>query len=305
MNILFFISLIAVSVMSNPLAPLMANPKAFVASLQNADPETINKMLELVARLVQEGIDMEAAALADAQGKRAVSDKHAKELSDAETALNKAQGELESATGTRNELIGAEAIHKAALDKATADRDASQADYTKKQGLADDVAARVAHENEEFAEVLALLDSIVVPASEFIGRSLLSKADPDAIEKVKGEVQALIDNANAEDAAHAASAAAASDKLATDSQAYDTALNTHTDTAGKLQSACILVEQNTAIRDTAQVAKDAASRQAYLSEVDATDAEAFHASEVTRVANEDATLKEVDELLRALLPEEF
>lgn len=305
MNILFFISLIAVSVMSNPLAPLMANPKAFVASLQNADPETINKMLELVARLVQEGIDMEAAAAADAQGKRAVSDKHASELADAETALNKAQGELESATGTKNELVGAEAIHKAALDKATADRDASQADYTKKQNLADDVAARVAHENEELAAVLGLLDSIVVPASEFIGRSLLSKADPDAIEKVKGEVQALIDNANAEDAAHAASAAAASDKLDTDSLAYDNALNTHTDTAGKLQSAIILVEANTQTRDSAQTAKDAASRQAFLSDLDADDAEDFHASEVTRVANEDATLKEVDELLRALLPEEF
>merc|ERR1712080_258405 len=89
-------------------------------------------------------------------------------------------------------------------------------------------AARVAHENEELAAVLELLDSIVVPASEFIGRSLLSKADPDAIEKVKGEVQALIDNANVENAAHAASAAAASDKLDTDSLAYDNALNTQT-----------------------------------------------------------------------------
>merc|ERR1712080_169650 len=163
-------------------------------------------------------------------------------------------------------------------------------------------AARVAHENEELAAVLELLDSIVVPASEFIGRSLLSKADPDAIEKVKGEVQALIDNANAENAAHAASATAASDKLDTDSLAYDNALNTHTDTAGKLQSAIILVEANTATRDSAQAA---ASRQAFLSDIDADDAEAFHASEVTRVASEDDTLKEVDELLRALLLEEF
>merc|ERR1711890_128420 len=130
------------------------------------------------------------------------------------------------------------------MGKATADRDASQADYTKKQNLAEDVA-------------------------------------------------------------HAASAAAASDKLDTDSLAYDSALSTHTDTAGKLQSAIILVEANTATRDSAQTAKDAASRQAFLSDIDADDAEAFHASEVTRVASEDATLKEFDELLRNLLPEEF
>merc|ERR1712228_763464 len=150
-----------------------------------------------------------------------------------------------------------------------------------------------------------LLDSIVVPASEFIGRSLLNTADPDAIEKVKGEVQQLINDANAEDAAAAASAAAASDKLDTDSAAYDSALITHTDTAGKLQSSILLVQTSTSIRDTAQTAKDAASRLAYLTNVDADDAEAFHASEVTRVAEEDATLKEVDELLRNLLPEEF
>jgi len=291
--------------MSNPLAPLMANPKAFVASLQNADPETINKMLELVARLVQEGIDAEAAALSDAETKRGISDKSAGELAAAEAALNTAQGNLESATGTMNELTNAEAIHKAALDKATNDRDASQADYDKKQSVADFVAKRVAHENEEFADVLELLDSIIVPASEFIGRSLLSKADPDAVEKVKAQVQQLINDANAENAAAAATASAASDKLATDTAAYDSALITHTDTAGKLQSAILLVSQTTAIRDTAETAKAAASRLAYQTDVDADDAEAFHASEVTRVAEEDATLKEVDELLRALLPEEF
>merc|ERR1712150_127857 len=151
------------------------------------------------------------------------------ELSEAEAALNTAQGDLESSTGTMNELTNAEAIHKAALDKATSDRDASQADYDKKQAFADDVNARVEHENAEFATVLELLDSIVVPVSEFIGRSLLSAADPDAIEKVKGEVQQLINDATAEDAAAAAAAASAADTLATDS-----ALITHTDTAGRL-----------------------------------------------------------------------
>merc|ERR1712226_1170558 len=132
-----------------------------------------------------------------------------------------AQGDLESSTGTMNELTNAEALHKA-----TSDRDASQADYDKKQAFADDVNARVEHENAEFATVLELLDSIVVPVSEFIGRSLLSAADPDAIEKVKGEVQQLINDATAEDAAGAASAASAADTLATDSGAYDAALIT-------------------------------------------------------------------------------
>merc|ERR1712150_363337 len=227
------------------------------------------------------------------------------ELSEAEAALNTAQGDLESSTGTMSELTNAEAIHKAALDKATSDRDASQADYDKKQAFADDVNARVEHENAEFATVLELLDSIVVPVSEFIGRSLLSAADPDAIEKVKGEVQQLINDANAEDAAAAAAAAAAADTLATDSGAYDAALITHTDTAGRLQSSILEVATNKAIRDTAQTSRDAASRLAYSTNVDADDAEAFHAGEVTRVAEEDATLDEVADLLRGLLPEEF
>merc|ERR1712150_230749 len=149
-----------------------------------------------------------------------------------------------------------------------------------------------------------LLDSIVVPVSEFIGRSLLSAADPDAIEKVKGEVQQLINDATAEDAA-AAAAASAADTLATDSGAYDAALITHTDTAGRLQSSILEVAAHQAVRNTAQTARDAASRLAYLTNIDAEDAETFHASEVTRVAKEDAALDEVHDLLSALLPEEF
>merc|ERR1719412_1019836 len=133
-----------------------------------------------------------------------------------------------------NELTGAEAIDKAALDKATADRDSSQADHDKKAKISADTTARVNHENEEFAVVIDLLDSIVVPANEFIGRSLLSSdnADPDAIDKVKAQVQALVDAGNAEVAAADAALESAVTTLDAHPSAFASARDTHTTTAG-------------------------------------------------------------------------
>merc|ERR1712228_401269 len=118
MNFLFFISLFAVTVSGNPLAPIMSDPAAFVASFQDADPEVIQKMLDLVDRLVVEGRDLLASVAADAKHYRDVSDNLNAELAKRITELNVAQSALEESTGRMNELTGAEAVDKAALDKA-------------------------------------------------------------------------------------------------------------------------------------------------------------------------------------------
>jgi len=313
MNFLFFISMFAVTVSSNPLSPLFSDPKAFVASLQNADPEVINKMLELVADLEQEGKDKQVELEEIAKNLRSIATQKAADLADAIDVLNTAQGALATATGTMNELTSAEAVQKAALEKAISERDTSQADADKKAKTLADVSARTDNEIAGFEKVIALLDDVVVEESwskdKFdvqTGRNLLeaANADPDAIDQVKAKVQGLIDASNAEASAASDADAAAKADLDTKLATHESALEQHTATAGQLQSAIIDVDTTTATRNAAKVKKDEATRIDYAAEVDAADAEAFLASETVRIAEEADTLAEVTDLLKTLLPSE-
>jgi len=308
MNFLFFISMFAVTVSSSPLSPLLADPKAFVAALQNADPEIINKMLGLVADLQKEGQDTQAELEETATKLRATATKKAADLATAIEVLNAAQGALATATGTMNELTSAEAVQKAALDKAISERDTSQADADKKAKTLADVSARTDNEIAGFEKVIALLDDVVVEDEYYVqtGRNLLeaANADPDAIDQVKAKVQGLIDASNAEASAASDADAAAKADLDTKLATHESALNQHTATAGQLQSAIIDVDTTTTKRNAAKVKKDEATRIDYAAEVDAADAETFLASETVRIADEADTLAEVTELLQSLLPSE-
>jgi hypothetical protein len=309
MNFLFFISLFAVTVSSNPLSPLFADPKAFVASLQNADPEIINKMLGLVVSLEEEGQATLLSLQTTAKDLRATATQKAADLNAATEVLSGAQGALATATGKKNELTSAEAVEKAALDKAISERDASQADADTKAATKASVTARTTHEVEGFNEVLNLLDDVVVEDEYYVqtGRSLLdaANADPDAIDRIKQKIQDLIDASGAEaQAADDADAAAAAD-LAAKLDTHEGALAKHTATAGQLQSAIIDVEDKTDARNAAKTKQTEADRISYAANVDADDAESFLASEDVRIADEADTLAEVKSLLTALLPAEF
>merc|ERR1712228_905455 len=78
---------------------------------------------------------------------------------------------------------------------------AAEADAATKAQTKADVTARTAHEIDGFNQVLDLLDDVVV-RDEFVqtGRNLLdaANADPDAIDRVKGKIQDLIDASNVE-----------------------------------------------------------------------------------------------------------
>jgi hypothetical protein len=309
MNFLFFISLFAVTVSSNPLSPLFADPKAFVASLQNADPEIINKMLGLVVSLEEEGQTTLATLEETASKLRATATQKAADLNAATEVLSGAQGALATATGHKNELTSAEAVEKAALDKAISERDASQADADTKAATKASVTARTTHEVEGFNEVLNLLDDVVVEDEYYVqtGRSLLdaANADPDAIDRIKQKIQDLIDASDAEaQAADEADAAAAAD-LAAKLDVHEAALAKHTATAGQLQSAIIDVDDKTSARDAAKTKQTEADRISFAANVDATDAEDFLASDSKRIASEAKTLAEVKVLLSALLPADF
>lgn len=147
------------------------------------------------------------------------------------------------------------------------------------------------------------MDSVVVPAEGFLGRKLLSfnEANPDAIEAVKAQVVALVEAADAEATASVDADNAAADKLAADNGVHQKALDAHTVIAGQLQSTIIDVAGKTAVRDSAQVERNEAARQSSIAAVDATDADDFRDGETARIDSEAETLKEVRELLQALL----
>lgn len=308
MNFLFFISLFAVTVSSNPLAPLFANPKAFVASLQNADPEIINKMLDLVTNLEDEGQTTLASLQSDAETARATATQKAADLNAATEVLSAAQGALATATGKRNELVSAEAVERSALDKAVHELSDAQIDADTKAQTKADVTARTAHEIDGFNQVLDLLDGVVVEDEYYVqtGRNLLDagNAQPDAIDRIKGKIQDLIDASEVESQAAVDADAAAQVVLGEKTDTHDAALAKHTETAGQLQSAIIDVEDKTDARDHAKVKKTEADRISYAANVDADDAESFLASESTRISDEAASLVQVRDLLTTLLPAE-
>merc|ERR1712203_912978 len=153
-----------------------------------------------------------------------------------------------------------------------------------------------------------LLDDVVVEDQYYVetGRNLLdaSNADPDAIDRVKGKIQDLIDASNVESQSAVDADASAQAVLDEKTDTHDAALAKHTETAGQLQSAIIDVEDKTDARDHAKVKKTEADRISYSANVDADDAESFLASESTRISDEAASLVQVRDLFTTLLPAE-
>jgi len=303
MNFLFIFSILSVTVCGNPIAPLLADPVAFVATFVNADPETVNKMLGMVTDLETKGENDRANVISDAETKRGISDSKNTALATAESRLTAVQKLLAEAKGLKNELTTREGVERAALTKATSDRDASQIDADEKQASADSITARVSHEVEEFNEVINLLSSVAVPALLETERKLLSvtDADPDAIQLVIEEVNALIEAANEEVSVAVGLNTAAQAKLTTDLATFAAAEAAHTATAGELQSACIDVDNLTDDRDDATIEKNEANSAAVSASLNADDAESFRDAEEKRIDSEAITLGQVRDLLEGLL----
>jgi len=300
MLVFCFIYLFAVSISGNPLAPIFQDPAAFVSSFANADPEVVNKMIDMVHGLEVDGENDRAAVIDDASNKLSVSQERDNDLSAAIGVLDNAQASLASAVGVKNELTTREAVEKGTLDLAKSNMDASQVDADKKKASMEDITARVAHEKEGFQDILHLLDQVVVPA-EFLttGRKILSltDADPDAVAAVKKQVVALDKAADEEAATSIELNTVAQDKLTADIATYEEALSVHTATAGLLQSSIIDVADKTQVRNDAQVEKDEAAKAASIAAANSADAANFRDAEIERINSEAATLKEVLALL--------
>jgi len=303
MHLFIFISFFAATISANPLAPIFQDPVAFVSSFVNADPAVVNKMIDMVHDLEADGETQRESVIDDASNKLQISQEMDSALSTAVSFLDSSQAILASAVGVKNELTTREGIDKGALDLAKNNMDSSQADADKKKASMEAITTRVAHEKEGFQQVLALLDQVVVPA-EFLstGRKLLSftDADPDAVASVKAQVVALIEAGDEEATVSIELNTAAQEKLSADIATYNAALDTHTATAGLLQSSILDVAAKTTIRNDAQVEKIQAAKAASIAAANSADAAAFRDAEIDRINQEAVTLKEVIELLESL-----
>jgi len=295
---LFFIALIAVVTSTAtapfPLQKFLANPKLFAAAFANADNDAVNKMIALTAQLIEEGQTAKQWASDDHAAKSDMHNADVASLAAAETALATASGDLDVASTRRDGLKASESDHRSAHDAAVGVLNDATAHEALTNAHWQATSTRVAEEKTSFEQIKELLESVKsVPAE----RRLLDVADPAAVDVVIAKVDALLATGAQELADSTADhdAAVAALSSATDSEAA--ARELHTNTAGQLAAAENSVSELGAIKTTKLSERNSASDAEAHSRVVLANALSFKDAEAARVDKEDATLKEVKELL--------
>jgi len=300
---LFIFSLLIASVLSSPV-DLFRESAAFLASMSEADPEVVNKMIELIEDIKvenqQDKDDSEKAAV----DSKAVADAKTEAHTERTAQFNAAHKAFVTATGKKNQLTTLEATQRAVLEGAIEARDDAQSSADKKEASLKKISARVASEKKAFAEVLQLLEEVIVPENLVtLKRSLLNfdAANPDAVKAVQDQVKALVVAADKEVEVatdlHDKAQATLNGALA----AYKSALDTHTETSGQLVEATKEVAETKHAKDNAKVALREAESEMVAAERQAVSDRKFADSEAVRVAEEFKALTEAHALLKSLL----
>merc|ERR1712083_664461 len=276
----------------------MGDPQLFVSAFENADKDTIQKMINMVNDLLEQGeADEEAAVKAHGEAK-AKNDDDKELLATATAEFKKAASDLTKAQARETYLKGLRTTQYWALEAAkkelarATNRHQSAVDY---QTVTED---RVAEEKQALEDAKLLLAQ-----TKSGGRRLLSatEADPAAVDKVIKEIDALIVAGEKEvsDAIYYVTEMAAIKKTAEDVEKVARAA--FEKTVNELNKASALVKKNTKIFG----AKKKVLATARANEKKS--AEILHSAtvwmniEVNRVADEKKTLLQVKELLEKML----
>lgn len=303
---LFIISLLFATALSSSPVELFTESAAFLATMENADPDVVNKMIGLIDELRVDGQEAEKKAVDDADASKQVYDS-AKDHHDIKTTeLNAAKTALTNAVATLNALTVKEEQERAILVAATKELKAARANAKKRQAFLNKVSARVANEQKAFDQVLQLLDEIIVPKNLLtLQRNLLAfdldSADPDAVEAVKKQVRALKVAAAKEVTDATAVNDAAKQRLSAAQANHDAADKAHTLTSGQLTNAKVVAEKAEKKHDNAVTAEDLARTAEDSAKVQFELDDAFRVKEIARVAHEDKSLVEARKLLTTLL----
>merc|ERR1712083_89045 len=286
------LTLAVFSTASLPLEKLLQNPKLFAAAFANADPSVIQKMIDLVDRLLAEGQDDKASAIKE-HGER--QDEQAAALSsftDASKAFDEVAAKLVTATTDRDNLVVKENEHSALLDAAVTVLNSANTKEDNTKSHMDSTISRVKHEGEALSEVIVNLES-----TKSNGRRLLNEADPAAVDKVVVEIKKLIE-AGKKEVADATAAWNDATKEQTEAIKVEAAARKqHEKTVGELGTANAIVDRLTGEKAAKLDAKNRANKILTDANDALESALQWMNQEVNRVDSEEVTLETVKGLL--------
>lgn len=319
MTVLIFIPFLiaTVSAHSQFMSGLMfRDPKAFVATFANADHDAINKVIEMVNGMIQQGEDEVEQAKKSYYTAQDVANAAAGVLGEAQEDLIYKKGELEIKTDEASlaqEIADLKAYEEADALYHMNDAQVVLDDYTYYLEAED---ARISRERsvlEQVAEILEGLKANEVPE----GRRLLSvpsqaaflatlasqglKVDPEAVTKVQISISKLIQDG--EDALAAAQkyVADATTSLADATDAYNFAIDCHVAATTVLGEALESKSMYQSAVESATIVHTDAKDAKNLADDDASTKFDTMQSEEARVADENKDLEEVKDLLKGLL----
>jgi len=290
---------------------MLRDPKGFVATFQNADPDAINKVIELINGLIEVGLSEKQQAIVDHEASIVV-------LNDAIVVREAAQADLIFKKGELH--IARDYVYYLSEHVVYSEKEEENALYYlngAKSYLDDEEEHQASEEkriNGERAvleQVLDILESLNAP-----GRRLLSfspeiflatlasqglKVDPEALDSVVESVNALIAEGERLQAENIHYVEVAKEDVERASGAYDAAVKAHVEAQQALDIALSQEADYLALVNDATDVFNAATD----AEVAATDSEAslhaFRISEIERVDGETSDFNEVKDLLKGLL----
>merc|ERR1712228_143556 len=284
----------------------------------DANPDTINKMIDMVNELIQAGENERAVRIDDFNSATNVFNDATDAQAAAASAKSVAGGEAQAGLNDKNAKAQVEATAKAKKEDAantlalmeTAEKHAHETRLSE--------VARLDAEKALMEKVLAKLDTLL-PGTELIegkltvvdfivGRRLLATAqemaDRDAVEKIVNKINALVGEGEGERKAAIKAdeeAEAAFDKA---TEYHNTAVAEHKTAAGQLGSAEATYNRLAAIFKTKCQLKEDADATLAAATADLEKKTNTMNSEVARIDSEKSTLEEVNVLLAGLLGEQ-
>jgi len=292
---LFFFTLLTLAVFSTaslPLEKLLQNPKLFAAAFANADPDVIQKMIDLVDQLLEEGQADKASAIKDHGERQNEQAAALSSFTEASKAFEEVAAKLVTATSDRDTLAVEEKDHSALLDAAVTVLNSANTKEENTKSHMDSTISRVENEGRALSEVIENLNSV-----KSNGRRLLNEADPAAVDKVVVEIKKLIEAGKNEVADATAAWNDATEEQTEAIKVEAAARKQHEKTVGELGTANAIVDRLTGEKAAKLDAKNRANKILIDANAALESALQWMNQEVNRVDSEKATLDEVKDLL--------
>jgi len=290
---------------------MFRNPRAFVATFQNADPDVITKVIDMVNDLINVGLAEKQKAIDDHAAAVIVAADAASALAIAKDDLIFKKGELHIATDEVNEATAIDNLKAGEEAIALINLNTANNDLAAKQNFLAKETTRIDGEKAVLEQVV----DILVGLQEGDSRRLLSspsafltilanqglQVDPDALNAVLDSVNTLIAEGEALRAAANDAVSDATAFQAVKSSEYDASIAAHVSSTETLEAAVAEQEMYQGVVNEATDVHNAATETKNAADASEASLDAFRISEIERVDSETADFQEVKKLLEDLL----